>query len=135
MLEKTIIHPLTEKPKALSSKQLKSRKIEGIKHITTFINDSSINLRTKSGINVFVYVKPTLENIDNILELGTDKIDYRFNGINSNILKDRFLKVTTNIKPIIHFNLSPDIYVYIYSSQNKRRIYDVTEKLHIDYAS
>lgn len=124
--------PLIEKPKKFIAKpKLEFRKTKNIEHIATSIDCSFINLRTKRV--VFVYIRPISVNINELLESGTDKQDYRFERIDSEELRIKFIKITRDINPMDPINytlLKDNVHLYLYSIENKRRIYNITEALH-----
>lgn len=129
--------PLIEKPKKFITKpKLEFQKTKDLEHIATSTNSSFIHLRTKG--NVFVCIRPDSKDIKKILEPGTDKKDYRFERINSEELRKKFLEATKDITPInpIKYTLLKDnVYLYLYSIGNKRRIYTIAEALYTENIS
>ena len=130
--------PLIEKPKKFIAKpKLEFRKTKNIEHIATSIDCSFINLRTKR-VGVFVYIRPISVNINELLKSGTDKQDYRFERIDSEELRKKFIKITRDINPInpIKYTcLKDNVHLYLYSIGNKRRIYNIAEALHTENIS
>ncbi len=136
MAKQQISAPLIKEPKnPITKPKLRFQKTKNIEYIATSIDCSFINLRTKRGISVFVYIRPISKVIDKLLEPGIDKQDYRFEGIDSEELRENFLKATGSIKPINYVSLNSDVHLYLYSIGNKRRIYNITESLYIEHIS
>jgi len=125
--------PLIEKPKKfITQPKLKFRKTKNIEQIATTINSSFIHLLTKRE-GVFVYIRPSSVDINNLLKSGTNKQDYRFERIDSEELKIKFIESTKSIKQINSIYLEFGAYFYLYSIGNKRRIYKAVEGLHIKH--
>lgn len=130
MAKKQIPAPLIEKPREfIPEPKLRFQKTKNIEHIATTLDSSFINLRTKRA-GVFVYIRPSSENIDKILKQGTDKKDYRFERIDSENLRGKFLEATMCIKSLNYSSLGPEVHIYLYSISNKRRIYNITKALY-----
>ncbi len=137
MSKQQICASLIKKQKEFITKsKSKSEKIKNIEHIATSIDGSFIHLRTKRGISVSAYIRPILVNIDELLESGTDKQDYRFEGIDSEKLREKFINATQEIipiSPIKYASLKDNVHLYIYSIGNKRRIYNIVEALNTEH--
>jgi len=125
--------PLIKKKKEPTTKtKLRFRKTDPLEQIATTIDSSFINLRTRRA-GVFVYITPTSVNISELLEPGTDKQNYRFEGIDSEELRKNFLKATGSIKSMNYISLNSNAHLYLYSIENKRRIYNITKVLHANH--